>query len=314
MRILITGGFGYLGSYLGRELAERSSHDVRLLARRVPPAFEPWRSRFEVVEADVTERGQLRGCCRGCDAVLHLAALDRAEARDDPGRALLVSGVGTRNVLEEAALAGVARVVYLSTIHVYGNVREATVREDAEPRPLDDYAVAHLLGEMYCERSRERDGLGAVRLRLANGFGAPVDRSVDCWSLVVHDLCRSAAERGAIVVRSRGTQKRDFIPLPDVLAAVELALAAAPERLLHSLYNVASGVPVPINEVAARVARVYRELKGRDAEIVHAEGSPAGADEGAPRVEIERIRGLGFEPSPAAAADAEIRRIFELLS
>lgn len=314
MTILITGGLGYLGSYLARGLADLGGCKVRILTRAVPPAFEPWRERFEIIQADVTEREQVQGCFRDCDAVLHLAALDRDESRADPRRALLVSGIGTRNILEEAHLAKVARVVYFSTIHVYGAARETTIRETSEVRPRDDYAIAHLLGELYCEQSRERDGIGAIRLRLANGFGAPVDRRVDCWSLVVHDLCRSAIEHREIVIRSRGTQKRDFIAIPDVLKATRLVLEAAPDRIRHSLYHVASGVSVSINDVAARVAKVHRELRGEAVEIVHRPALPDIEVESSPVIDIERIRGLGFEPEPPASMDGEIRRIFEVLS
>ena len=314
MRILITGGLGYLGSYLGRGLASRVGCDVRLLVKNVPRAFESWQDRFEIIRADVTERDQVRGCCGDCDAVLHLAALDRQESRADPRQALLISGIGTRNILEEAVLAKVPRVVYFSTIHVYGNARETTIRETSEVRPRDDYSVAHYLGELYCEQFREPSRVDVVRLRIANGFGAPVDRRVDCWSLAVHDFCRSAVERAEIIIKSTGTQRRDFIPISDILKATQLVLTASPERLLHSLYNVASGVPTSINEVATRVAKVCRELRGKAAEIVHRPTSPASEGESSPVVDIERIRSLGFEPEPPAFMDSEIRRIFEVLS
>jgi UDP-glucose 4-epimerase len=314
MRILITGGLGYLGSYLGRELVEHLDCKVRILTKNVPPAFESWRERYEIIQADVTEREQVRECCRACDAVLHLAALDRAEARADPRRALLVSGIGTRNILEEARLAKVPRVVYFSTIHVYGKGRGTPIHETSEVRPLDDYSIAHLLGELYCEQSRESGGISAIRLRLANGFGAPVDRSIDCWSLVVHDLCRSAIKHREIVIKSRGTQTRDFIAISDVLKATRLVLEAAPDLLRHSLYHVASGVSVSINEVAARVAKVYRELRGEAIEIVHRAVFPDIEVESSPVIDIERIRGVGFEPEPSAFMDSEIRRILEVLS
>ncbi len=314
MRILITGGFGYLGSYLARELSSRLHSAVRIFAPAVPPAFEPWRGEFEIVQGDVTNETQTRGCCRDCDLVLHLAALDRGEARSQPGRALQVSGLGTRNVLTEAAGARVTRVVYFSTIHVYGKSRATIIGEDCPAQPLDDYAIAHLLGELYCEQFREALGLDVVRLRLANGYGAPVDRRVDCWSLVVHDLCRSAVERGEILVRSPGTQRRDFIPIVDIRKATELLVTAPPGRVRHSLFNVASGAQVSINDVAERVARVYRELRGKTVEIVHRPTSPPGETAGSPAIDIGRIRDLGFEPEPPAFMDGEIRRILEALA
>ena len=313
MKILITGGFGYLGSYLAHELSSRLNHEIRILARRVTPAFKSWRDRFEVIEGDVTRQADVRGCCRDCQAVLHLAALDKDESRAEPERALLVSGVGTRNVLEEALLAQVPRVVYFSTIHVYRKPRETTITEEFPVQPLDDYCIAHYLGELYCERFRELLGLNVIRLRLANGFGAPIHKDVPCWSLVVHDFCRSAFARGEIVIRSQGGQRRDFIPISDIRQAVHLVLSAPPDRLCHSLYNVASGVATSIDEIAARVQGVYLRSYGKLAPIRHEAIVPGGEPGGSYAVDLRRIHDLGFRPSAPEAVDAEILRVFACL-
>jgi UDP-glucose 4-epimerase len=313
MRIVIPGGLGYLGSYLARRLSSRLHCTVRILTAAVPPVFESWRDEFEIIQADVTQAAQVQGCCRDCDAVVHLAALDREEAFSDPQRALCVSGAGTRNVLTEAVEARVPRVIYFSTIHVYGKSCGAVVSEDAAVAPLDDYSIAHYLGELYCQRAREQSGLTAVCLRVANGYGAPVHRSVRCWSLVVHDFCRSALAQREIIIKSAGVQERDLIPISDIGQAVELLLASPLDRLLHPVYNVGSGVTVSINEVAARVAHVYRKVYGQDV-VVRRQQSSANPESGTSlTLDLRRIRELGFQPAPPRAMDEEIRRLFALL-
>jgi UDP-glucose 4-epimerase len=314
MRILITGGFGYLGSYLAHELSTLHNHQIRIVARKVPPHFEPWKDRFEVLQADVTQKAEIGGCCRECQGVLHLAALDREESRTDPARALQVLGAGTKNILEEALLARVARVVYFSTIHVYRKSRETTVTEESPVQPLDDYSISHYLGELYCERFRELLGLDVVRLRLANGFGAPIHTDVSCWSTVVHDFCRSALARGEIVIRSQGGQRRDLIPISDIRQAVDIVLGAPPDRLRHSLYNVASGVAASIDEIATRVQRVYLRSYGKLAQIRHEAIVPSGEPGVSYAVDPRRIQDLGFQPSAPEAVDAEIVKIFACLA
>lgn len=314
MRILLGGGLGYLGSHLARFLSGEAGHQVRILARAVPAHFAGWRNEFEILSRDVTDRSGLAGCCVGCDAVLQLAGLSRDKARLDPGSALGVSAIGTRNLLEEAVASRVPRFIYFSTLHVYGVPREGRVDETTPAEPLDDYSLAHYAGELFCRMFRETRGAGAIRVRLSNGFGAPVDRQVDCWSLAVQEFCLAAFRERRIVLRSHGSQARDFVSIPEILRATRRLLEAGPDEVRHDLYNLASGRSSSIKDLAFRVKDVYERLFHREVRVeLPAPGVPP-EHQASFIVDNARIKALGFAPDPPGAMDREIEKIFRLLA
>src|SRR5581483_2857550 len=124
---------------------------------------------------------------------------------------------------------------------------DAVITEETEPAPTAAYARARLA----CERVCEERGIDAVTLRLTNGVGAPPDPAVDRWSLVANDLCRQAVTTGRVELRTHGLQWRDFIPLADVLDAI--ARAADPRQLAAGTYNLATGRPRTVRDVAGLV-------------------------------------------------------------
>lgn len=313
MQILISGGLGYLGSHLTRFLSDELGHRLRVLARAVPAYFENWRDKYEIIPGDVTDKNQLADCCQGCDVVLQLAALDRDEARLDPEMALRVSAMGTRNLLEEAVRSHVSRFIFFSTFQVYGSPGEARLNENTPVNLLSDYSLAHYAGELYCRQFKELFGVNALRVRLTNAYGAPLHKNINCWTLAVQEFCLSAFREQRIVLRSEGTQRRDFISIPEILQAVHRLVAADPADLRHDLFNLGSGLGRSILDLAHRVKSVHERLYGQEVKV---ELTPQGAS---PKTQpslvadIKRIKALGFRPDPPEAIDREIEKIFRLL-
>lgn len=304
MRIAVTGGFGYVGAWLVRELTA-SGHRVTVVsldppASDLPPdvASVPYRL------ADISHPDGIAGAFDGIDAVVHAAAMGAGPAAAQPARALEVNGYGTRVVLDEVAGAG-ARAVYLSTYHVYG--REHGIIDETVPaRPTSDYGISKQAGEGECFRAARRGDLPVTVLRFSNGFGAPLSRSADCWTLAFPSFCLSAAEKGRIELLSAGQQQRDFLTLGDMCAAVVMALEAPPVAVGDSdiVYNVGGGRSMSMREAAAVVAEQYRQLTGTDIPVT----LPAGAED-APEGEvvdyrIDRIASLGYQPRGDLAAEA----------
>lgn len=284
MRILVTGASGYLGGRLVPALRARG-HTVTPSARR---ALGP------IVALDILDRHALTIGLDGHDAVLHLASLDEHEAARDPAQALLVSGEGTRLVLETAARLGVPRVVFLSTYHIYGLAHPALVDEDVAPRAAHPYAIAHLAGEGYCRAAARTGHPQAIVLRLSNVYGAPADRSVDRWTLAHNDLCRQAAENGRIVLRGDGSDHRDLVWVEDVATAIDLVLAARPESLGEGVFNVGGDRILSVGDLAQYVSKRARAILGRDVPV------DRGVSDTAPRAPfryaIDRVAALGYVP------------------
>jgi len=313
VKILITGGLGYIGSHLVQFLSDNLGYQVRILDLNIPPEFKDWESKYEIIQGDITKKDEISQCCLDCDAVLLLAALDKTEARLDPELALKVSGIGTRNILEEVAEYNVQKIIYFSTIHVYGVPGKEKIDENTSVNPLNDYSIAHYAGELYCQQFRELFNLNTIRIRFSNGYGAPVKKSINCWSIVVHDFCQAAFQQRKVILKSEGTQKRDFISIPDILQSIQLLLKADRSKIKYDLYNVGSGVSFSIKEIAYLVKETYEEVYSEKIKIEFAQDLIPADFKNPFVLDINRIKELGFFPKGPEIMKEEIKKIFALL-
>jgi UDP-glucose 4-epimerase len=313
MNVLVTGGLGYLGAHVVEHFRRRGD-SVTVLGRSKHPEYAEWLRGLRFVEADVADPASLARSCDGIDVVVHAAALNAQQAAEDPRSAVLVNGLGARNMLDEAARAGVGRFVYLSSIHVYGPLDGGRIDESTPPRPVSDYGISKLLGEGYCYRACATTPLSVAVLRPSNGYGAPLFPSADCWMLVINDFCRRAVERGEILLKTAGTQQRDFVALSDVVRAIDVvARREGPKEPLDAMvYDVGGRSSLTIRQLADLVASVYAEEFGREVPVrVAADAAPA-SPQSPMAYGIERISALGWEP--VADMREEVRAILRFVA
>lgn len=233
--VLVTGASGYIGGRLMEHLAT-AGRRAHALARN---AFDD-ASQFE-----------------GVGSVVHLAGANEVDAATDPERALLDTVRATWRVTQAAAAAGVERLVYVSTVHVYGPPDEsALLSENLLPAPHGSYAVARLASEHIIDAA----DIDAVVLRMTNSVGAPHNVAVRRWTLVANDLCRQAATTGTMRLRTDGSQWRDFVPMSDAVRI--LAATTDPAAVPAGTYNLGSGVPTTVRQLAELVGDAFEELTG----------------------------------------------------
>jgi UDP-glucose 4-epimerase len=252
--LAVTGAGGFLGSRLVADLVAQGT-PVRALVR-LPV---PWLGTEDQRAVDLLDpAARIAEALEGVDAVVHLAGHNEVVAAADPDGALAETALMGRHVIEAARAAGVGRVVYVSTIHVYGDrlAPGATVDESAAPAPHGPYAVARLAVEHLVA-----DGPDPVVLRLSNAVGAPAHPEVDRWTLVAADLCRSAATTGALRLRSTGQQWRDFIGLADVVGAITAATDAT--RVPAGTFNLVSGRSTTVRALAELVQDRFEAATGQ---------------------------------------------------
>ena len=291
MRVAVTGAGGYIGGRLLESLAGAGIDAVALVGHQ-----RPW-LRVPQVKVDVLGPvAPLVAALEGCDVVVHLAGPNEVVASRRPDESLAATAGGARRVAEAASNAGLRRFIYVSTVHVYGAALAggAVVTEQTVPEPVAPYAVARLAAEHVAATTL--DGPDLVVFRLTNSLGRPAHPSVDRWTLVTNDLARQAAVDGRLQLQSHGMQWRDFVALGDACTVLVGALDAA---LPAGLYNLASGVPRTVREVAELVQDATEELTGTrppleapapppadelpapyhvDAELLAKHGLSAGAD------------------------------------
>lgn len=307
--ILVTGGFGYLGGRIAEHFRDRGYHVAILGLLPCPEAIQ-WAKGLDVRIADVTKPETLKNRIRSGSAIIHCASVNQRSCEADPTQSVLVNGLGTYNMVEEARACGAARFIYFSTFHVYGKVNAPQITEETPPAPLLHYGISHLLGEMFVGQARMR-GLQAISLRPTNGYGAPAHLWADCWMLALNDFCRSAVKDGRIVLATTGEQRRDFVSIRDIIQALELMLGVSPPA--DPVYNVGGDNVLSIRELAQRVVEVAeKDYEHRiQLDILGKGGDPA-----VPWVPFrcDRIKKLGYRPRDAKDEIREaVRALFHLL-
>lgn len=230
---------------------------------------------------------------------MHLAGEDELVAAREPERALADTVRAAQRLAAACRRAGVPRIVYLSTVHVYGArmVPGAVLDEALRCEPRSAYAIARLACE-HALAAALAPGTELVVLRLTNSVGAPADVSVDRWSLVANDLARAGARHGRLVLHSDGTQWRDFVALAEVCAVI--AAACRPEPLAAGTYNLGSGRPRTVRELAGLVqdAFVTAGAPRPPLDAPH----PAPDPPGPYRVAIDRLAAAGLAPPDTVPA------------
>lgn len=261
MRVLVTGGAGFIGSHVVDRLLA-AGIEARIFDLRESVHHPP--DEVEAVIGDLLEPASIATAMSGCDAVVHLAAAADADAvARSPREAEQVNSRGTLNVLEAARDAGVRRVVYASTIWVYSDAgADAADEETRLGLPGHFYTATKLAGEMYCRSGAELFGLEYTILRFGIPYG-PRARP----AAVIPTFVRKALAGEPLRIAGGGGQSRRFVYVEDLAEGVVCALAPA---AANRVYNLVGDEDVTIRGVAETV----REAVGR-AELVDVPGRNA---------------------------------------
>ena len=252
MKVLITGGFGYVGGRLAQYLMSQKSDEVFLGTRREKNS-PVWLPQAQVVQTRWDSSAELENICTGMDAVVHTAGMNAQDCTVNPVAALEFNGVATSRLLQAAVRQGVKRFIYLSTGHVYGRPLVGVITEETCPINLHPYATSHRAGEDVVRAASQRGEIEGVVIRLSNAFGTPSHKDVNCWMLLINDLCQQAVTSGKMVLYSSGLQRRDFVPMADVCRAIDYLLCFSLQDLSHVVFNVGGMWSPTVWEVACLV-------------------------------------------------------------
>jgi nucleoside-diphosphate-sugar epimerase len=226
VRVLVTGGAGFIGSNLVDELLARG-HAVKVLDnfssghRHNLSAVE---DDVELIEGDLRSYERVHHAVRGCEVVFHQGALPSVpRSVQDPITTSEINVGGTLNVLLTARDEGVRRVVFASSSSIYGDAPGFPRTEGATPMPKAPYAVAKLAAEQYCRVFSTVYGLETVSLRYFNIFGRHQDPASQ-YSAVIPRFISAMLEGRSPRIYGTGRQSRDFTHVDNVVAANMLAM------------------------------------------------------------------------------------------
>jgi UDP-glucose 4-epimerase len=307
MRLLITGGLGYLGGRLAQYWGEQGEHEI-VLGTRHPAEPPRWLPQARLVQTRWDSLASLEESCSGVDAVIHLAGMNAQDCNADPVAALEFNGTATARLLQAAIRQKVKKFIYLSTAHVYGSPLAGVITEETCPVSLHPYTTSHRAGEDVVRGTYQRGEIEGVVIRLSNAYGAPAHKDANCWMLLVSDLCRQAVTTRRMVLKSTGVQRRDFVSLSEVCRAIDHLMRLPGENLGKGLFNVGGEWSPTVWEMACFVRERSRLVLGFQPELTRV---PPPFDEVAADLDyrLDALHQTGFHPSSDRVA--EIDRLLE---
>ena len=251
MRVLVTGGAGFIGSNLVHALVARGD-DVRVLDDLSTGSRENLAGLdIDLRVFDIRDERAVRGAMQGVDFVLHQAAMPSvARSVSAPVKSCEVNIMGLMTVLEAARAAGVQRLVFASSSSVYGQTPSLPKVETMPKLPLSPYGVAKATGEVLCRVWTNLYALPCVALRYFNVFG-PRQSPLSDYAAVIPKFVTQMQRGERPLIHGDGSHTRDFCYIDNVVEANLLALTA-PAAPGH-VYNVACGARVSLLDLVAAV-------------------------------------------------------------
>ena len=301
MRIVITGGNGYIGARLSLHLADLGNEVMPVCFPSIPKD-EDWKNKmFTILEGDLRHVETLEKIVvLKPDALIHLVSLDRFDSEKEPGFVNEVNVLPTWRLLEACTKTGLKKFIYFSTIQVYGNIPISIIDESHPVCPVNTYGLTHRLSEEICDFYNRKTTTNVIIVRLSNSYGTPLFDENNCWWLAINDLCKSAFLKKEIKLLSDGTPQRDFLHGNDICIAVDRLLDSDIKNSDNNIYHVSSGKTCTILELAKIIRDVYLDRYGQflpvstPDKIISDFAIPV--DIGRYQISNERIKCLGFSP------------------
>ena len=269
MKIVITGGNGYIGARLSQFLANKGEQVIPVCYPSIPEN-KTWKSKmFSILKGDLRQNETITKIAElKPDVLVHLVSLDHFDSEKEPKFVNDVNVLPTWRLLDACTKNGLKKFIYFSTIQVYGKLPNAIIDETQPVNTTNTYGLTHLLSEQICDHYNRKTATNVISIRLSNSYGDPIFDENNCWWLAINDLCKSAFLKKEIRLLSDGTPQRDFIHGNDVCNAIKNIVDYKPKLTENNIYHVSSGVTLTIMEIAEKVSNVYQNRYNQKIPII----------------------------------------------
>ncbi len=261
MKILVTGGAGFIGSNLVDALIKRG-FEVHVIDDLSNGKKENVNKKAKLHILDITDLDSIRPIFKGVDYVFHLAALPRVQySIEHPAESNKTNVEGTLNVLISSAGAKVKKVIYSASSSAYGDQAVMPLKESCTPAPKSPYGLQKYLGELYCRLWSEVYKLPTVSLRYFNVYG-PRYSSEGAYALVVGKFLKQRSNGEPMTITGNGEQTRDFTHVRDVVRANILSMESK-KTGRGEVINIGAGHNHSINKVAKLIGGPVEYMPAR---------------------------------------------------
>lgn len=294
MRVLITGGAGFIGSHIAEYFNGKA--EIRVLDN-LRSGYKSNLDNLDVefIEGDICDRAAVKAAMSGVDYVFHLAAMVSVpESMFKIAECVNINIHGLLNVLEEAAAAGVKKLCFSTSAAIYGDNPVVPKLETMIPEPKSPYAITKLDGEYYCNMFTREGRLQTACLRYFNVFGPRQDPK-SAYAAAIPIFTAKAVANEDITIYGDGEQTRDFIYVKDIVAAnVFMAM-----NDFTGVYNIAYGQKITINDLVKQIISVT----GSQSKVIHLDERPGDVKHS--MAGVEKLKSTGFEPRHSFAEGME---------
>ena len=291
MKILITGGAGFIGSHLVRALLKNNNEVVCIdnfdeyydssIKRKNIESFVR-NNNFKLIEGDINNEKLIKDALIDVDYLFHEAA--QAGVRisvDYPEKAHTVNATGTLNLLKAAMDSNVKKIISASSSSVYGSVEYLPFDENHPTNPVSPYGVSKLMAEHYCRVFSELYGLKTISLRYFTVYGPHMRPD-----LAINIFTKAALQNEPINIFGDGTKTRDFTYIDDIINANIIAMKKG-----EGSYNIGAGNSITINELAEKII----DVNGSESKIIYSNAIKGDAEHTLASIEKAK-EGLGWVP------------------
>ncbi|MFM7595773.1 MAG: SDR family oxidoreductase [Flavobacteriales bacterium] len=257
MKILVTGGAGFIGSNLCDALLERN-YEVHCMDNLLTGKYSNishlmGNPRFTFFETDIRSKDSCKEAMNGCDVVAHLAALGSVpRSINDPLTTNSINIDGFLNVIQTAKEFDIKRFIFAASSSTYGDSDSLPKVENIIGNPLSPYAVGKYVNELYAHVYAINYGLTYIGLRYFNVFGKRQDPN-GAYAAVIPKFIQQFLDNEAPTINGDGTNTRDFTHIENVVEATVLAIENTKADADNQIYNVAYGSSTSLIELSSLI-------------------------------------------------------------
>jgi len=307
MKILITGGLGFLGGRLAAHMVQQG-HKVSVGSRKKKFSSEAI-DQIQIIKTNWDDIESIFASQDIFDVVIHAAGMNAQDCAAHPDQAIHFNGNITAELVRASINKKVRRFIYLSTAHVYSSPLAGIISENSLTTNQHPYATSHLLGEQSVIEAHKNGEIDGKVIRVSNAFGYPERLEANCWMLLINDLCKQAVIQKKIVLKSDGADLRDFIPMADTCKAITLLASTQSSSSDQVIYNL-GGIVRSVAEISQIIQKIYFQKTGEILEISKA--NPKGISIIKPlEYQMSWLKGKSYKRSDEKSVFQEINTLLD---
>ncbi len=260
LKILITGGNGYIGRNIGLHLSSIDEFQVTIAKRVNSKITLSDQKKINILEIDYNSSSSLKKIISGFDIIIHCAGMDSKSCESNPNSAFEFNSLKTEKIAKIANELNVKKIINFSTAHVYKDKLSGIINESNPILNEHPYARSNHEAERLLNEINIKNKLQCISLRLSNVIGSPIDKECKSWNLLMNDISKQIFLDGFIKLKSDGLQRRNFVTMSDLKRLILHLIYYDFSKEKFPIYNIGGNWNPTVYEAAIYLKKIYSNL------------------------------------------------------